>query len=165
MSINKRLLTGGKPVYDVRYRGSNGQQFKKTFQTNREAKVFEADQRQSQTNRTWINPNNSKLTFRTYSTSWLKSRLNLRVRTVELYQGLLAHQILPYFKDIEIGKLSTGSIRNWYANLLNTGLAQSTVAKAYRLLRTILNSAIEDNLIKVNPCSIKGAGVAKSPNS
>lgn len=163
MSINKRFLTSGKPVYDLRYRGSNGRQYKRTFQTSKEAKTFEADLRVSQTNGTWIDPKNSKFTMRAYSTNWLKSRLNLRIRTVELYQGLLAHQILPYFGDVELGKLSTGSIRNWYATLLNTGLAQSTVAKAYRLLRTIYNSAIEDGLVKINPCSIKGAGIAKSP--
>ena len=33
------------------------------------------------------------------------------------------------------------------------------VAKSYRLLRAILNTAVqEDELIAVNPCRIKGAG-------
>ncbi len=164
MSINKRFLSSGKPVYDLRYRGTNGRQYKKTFQTSKEAKSFEADLRVSRSNGTWIDPTKSKLTLGIYSTNWLKTRVNLRIRTVELYQGLLVHQILPYFDDVELGKITTGSIRLWYAALLqNSGLAQSTVAKAYRLLRTILNSAIEDGHIKINPCSIKGAGIAKSP--
>jgi hypothetical protein len=38
-----------------------------------------------------------------------------------------------------------------------------TVAKAYRLLRTILNAAVEDGLLVRNPCTIKGAGVERSP--
>ncbi|MFI6797170.1 hypothetical protein [Streptosporangium canum] len=33
------------------------------------------------------------------------------------------------------------------------------MAKAYRLLRGILNTAVEDDLIKKNPCRIKNAGV------
>jgi integrase len=37
------------------------------------------------------------------------------------------------------------------------------VAKAYRLLRTILNAAVEDGLLIRNPCTIKGAGVERSP--
>ena len=38
-------------------------------------------------------------------------------------------------------------------------LGASSVAKCYRLLRTILNTAVEDGLIVANPCTIKGAGV------
>lgn len=38
-----------------------------------------------------------------------------------------------------------------------------TVAKAYRLLRGILNDAVEDGLLLRNPCTIRGAGVERSP--
>ncbi|MFB9721091.1 tyrosine-type recombinase/integrase [Planobispora longispora] len=41
------------------------------------------------------------------------------------------------------------------------GPGASTVAKAYRLLRGILNTAVEDDLIKKNPCRIKNAGVER----
>ena len=33
-----------------------------------------------------------------------------------------------------------------------------TVAKAYRLLHPIMNTAVEDGLIRRNPCRIRGAG-------
>ena len=39
------------------------------------------------------------------------------------------------------------------------GPGASSVAKCYRLLRTILTTAVEDGLIVANPCSIKGAGI------
>lgn len=35
------------------------------------------------------------------------------------------------------------------------------MAKAYRLLRGILNTVVEDELIKRNPCRIKNAGVER----
>lgn len=35
------------------------------------------------------------------------------------------------------------------------------MVKAYRLLRGILNTAVEDELIKRNPCRIKNAGVER----
>jgi len=38
-----------------------------------------------------------------------------------------------------------------------------TVAKAYRLLRTICETAVADELIARNPCSVKGASVEHSP--
>jgi hypothetical protein len=36
-----------------------------------------------------------------------------------------------------------------------------TVAKAYRLLKAIFNTAVDDELIRRNPCRIKGAGQGK----
>jgi integrase len=38
-----------------------------------------------------------------------------------------------------------------------------TVAKAYRLLKAIFNPAVDDGLIRRNPCRIKGAGQQRSP--
>jgi hypothetical protein len=38
-----------------------------------------------------------------------------------------------------------------------------TVAKAYRLLKAVMNTAVEDGMIRRNPCRIKGAGQEESP--
>src|SRR6185437_6437640 len=38
-----------------------------------------------------------------------------------------------------------------------------TLAKAYRLLKAIFNTAVDDGLIRRNPCRIKGADQEKSP--
>lgn len=40
----------------------------------------------------------------------------------------------------------------------DTWVGPVTVAKAYRLLKAILNTAVDDGLIRRNPCRIKGAG-------
>jgi integrase len=51
-----------------------------------------------------------------------------------------------------------GLIRRWRKTLLDSGVSEVTAAKAYRLLRAILNTAADDGLIRRNPCRIKGAG-------
>jgi integrase len=85
-------------------------------------------------------------------------------RTVELYQSLLERQILRAIRDREIGKLNPGTVRRWYAQLVErTGHGSLTPAKSYRLLRTILNTAVADGLIARNPCAIAGAGIERSP--
>jgi integrase len=45
---------------------------------------------------------------------------------------------------------------------LDTKVSAVTVAKAYRLLKAIFNTAVDDGLIRRNPCRIKGAGQEKS---
>jgi integrase len=42
-------------------------------------------------------------------------------------------------------------------------VSEVTAAKAYRLLRAIFNTALDDGLIRRNPCRIKGAGSEHSP--
>ena len=37
------------------------------------------------------------------------------------------------------------------------------VAKAYRLLRAILNTAVDDDIVDRNPCRIRGGGDEKAP--
>ena len=47
--------------------------------------------------------------------------------------------------------------------MLSAGVAPVTAAKAYRLLKSIMATAVDDGLIRRNPCRIKGASVEKSP--
>jgi integrase len=55
-------------------------------------------------------------------------------------------------------------IREWRAKLLGNGVSVSMAAKAYRLLRAVLNTAInEDAILLKNPCRIPGADQEKAP--
>ena len=54
-------------------------------------------------------------------------------------------------------------VRRWRKKLLDSGVSEITAAKAYRLLRAVFNTALDDGLIKRNPCRIKGAGNEHSP--
>jgi integrase len=47
--------------------------------------------------------------------------------------------------------------------LLDSGVSTVSAAKAYRLLKAIMNTAVDDGLIRRNPCRIKGAAQDRSP--
>ena len=103
------------------------------------------------------------VTLEEYATPWLQNRV-LRPRTVELYQGLLDRHILPTLGAIQIGRLNPSKVREWHAGLSNAVKpGQVTVAKCYRLLRTICETAYTDEIISRNPCNLKGASVERSP--
>lgn len=59
--------------------------------------------------------------------------------------------------------ITYANVRSWRKAPLDAGLGPVTVAKSYRLLQAIMNTAVEDELIGRNPCRIKGAGVERSP--
>nr|WP_225438387.1 tyrosine-type recombinase/integrase [Candidatus Frankia nodulisporulans] len=112
----------------------------------------------------WIDPERGKVTLTDYGERWIRQRPNLRPRTVELYTGLFRRHIKPDIGGVPIGRLTTAMIREWRTNLLDNGVSVGTVAKAYRLLRAVLMTAVrEDEIIKTNPCRIPGADREHAP--
>jgi hypothetical protein len=82
----------------------------------------------------------------------------LRPRTVELHRWLLGKHIAPHLGSAPVGNLSTAAVRQWRAALLASGLSEIMAAKSYRLLRAILNTALDDDRISPrNPCRVRGA--------
>ena len=112
----------------------------------------------------WTDPERGKTKLGDYAATWIVQRPGLRVRTVDLYNWLLAKHITPYLGGVPIGKLSTPMIRKWRADLLDKGVSVSMAAKAYRLLRAILTTAVEeDKILARNPCRVRGAGEEHAP--
>lgn len=135
-----------------------------TFTTKAEAERAFAAALIDQQKGAWVAPENGRVTLTDYADGWLRSRLTsrgepLRPRVRELYRGYLDNHILPTFGSVELGQLTTARIRRWNADMLADGPGASTTAKCYRLLRSILNTAIEDHHLVSNPCTIKGGGV------
>lgn len=62
-----------------------------------------------------------------------------------------------------VAEIREPNVRQWRKDLLDAGVSAVTVAKAYRLLKAIFNTAVDDGLIRRNPCRIKGAGQEKAP--
>jgi integrase len=130
-----------------------------TYDTIDEADAAIAEARSQRRAGKWIDPRKGQVLFGPYSTEWLTMRTDLSPRTAELYEGLLRLHIVPRFGKTQLGDISTPAVREWRSTLLaGDKPGSSTVAKAYRLLRTILNTALEDRFINENPCKIKNAG-------
>jgi len=98
--------------------------------------------------------------FGVYAMLWLEER-SLRPRTREMYESQLSKWILPDFESASLNDITTSSVRSWRAGLLKTHLSENTVAKIYRLFRTVMETAVEDGLIRANPVKLKGAAKEK----
>jgi integrase len=103
-----------------------------------------------------------------YAQTWISDHV-LKPRTEELYRGLLKNHLSPTFGNVDLRDVRESDIRRWRKERLAAGPRQDrpfgpiTVAKAYRLLHTVLNTAADDRLVRRNPCRIKGAGQEDSP--
>jgi integrase len=109
----------------------------------------------------WVDPRRGQVTVRAYANAWLQQHPTLRPRTRETYRSLLDLHVLPKLGDYELGKVTTAVVRGWHGALL-LGESPGQAPKAYRLLNTIFNTAVADELVSRSPCVLKGAGVEKS---
>jgi integrase len=100
------------------------------------------------------------MTLTAYANQWLPNRLvdgePLKPRTREFYRGLLDKHILPTLGNLPVGSITPDDIRSWHAVTLTE--APALRAHAYSLLRTILNTAVTDQMLVANPATIRGAG-------
>jgi integrase len=104
----------------------------------------------------------SKQLFGSYGNEWLDSRTDLRPKTMDLYRYLFESFLEPVLGRREVGKLDARAIRQWHGILHEGTQSDVTFAKAYRLLRQILQAAVDDRLLRSNPCTLKGAAVERS---
>ncbi|WP_405395018.1 tyrosine-type recombinase/integrase [Microbispora hainanensis] len=161
---NIRKLPSGR--FQIRYPGPDGRIHagSTTYATKTDADraltLLEAQMISGE----WTDLDRGKVLLGDYARTWIKERPGLRPKTVELYTWLLERHIVPGLGEVPVGKLTTALVRSWRAALIDKGVSVSTAAKAYRLLRAVLMTAVEeDKLISQNPCRIKGADNEQTP--
>ncbi|MGZ4532749.1 MAG: tyrosine-type recombinase/integrase [Mycobacteriaceae bacterium] len=162
---NVRKLPSGR--WQARYFDASGRRHQRTFPSRGDAGRFLAGVRADLDRGGWIDPRAGQVQLREYSRVWLENRRvrghPLAPRTVERYGGVLRRHILPVLGDTELWHLTSAAVRAWYGRLTATDdLASATAAKAYRLLHAICATAVADEQLARNPCSIPGASVEAS---
>jgi integrase len=158
-----RRLPSGR--YQARYPGPDGvvRPADDTFETKTDAETWLTRKEAEILQDDWIDPDAGEVLLCDYGATWIDERPGLRPKTVTLYRYLLRKHITPYFPAMTIAQLKLATIRRWRKKLLDNGVSLVTTAKAYRLLRAIMNTAVDDGLTRRNPCRIKGAGSEDSP--
>lgn len=162
-----RKLPSGR--YQVRYSGTDGVRRTAkdtagrplTFATLGEARGYLATRQADILRGEWRSPTPeaAPTTFGEYAAIWLAER-DISQRTREHYDMLLRHHVLPTFAPAPVATIRPAAVRAWHA-ALGKSTGPTARAQSYGLLRTILNTAVTDELIDANPCRIRGAGQVK----
>ncbi|MHC5701451.1 tyrosine-type recombinase/integrase [Streptomyces tirandamycinicus] len=157
-----RKLPSGR--YQVRYLGLDGvdRPAPHTFRTKREADDWLADKQSELRAGEWTDPDAAKVSFGAYAATWITER-GISASTADLYRSLLRNHLGPTFGRVALGDITPAMVRAWRVARLDAGAGASSVAKSYALMRAVLMTAVEDRLIRRNPCRVKGASVAPTP--
>lgn len=150
--------------FRARYTGPDGVLYNAphTFDTRQDAEAWLVGERRLISGGSWVSPALRKvmrqMTLGEYAERWL-ARRDLKPRTRAHYRSLLDRQVLPDLAEVPLRALTSEAVREWHANL---DRGKPTLrAHAYGLLRTILATAVVDEKIPTNPCTIKAGGSSK----
>ena len=155
-SIQRRKTPSGGVSYDVRWRPTpDSPEQRKAFPTLESAKAYRANVEADQTRGLSFDSRSGKKKFEAYAEEWLEGR-RLGLMTRETYADTLQRHVYPTFGHLSLNRITPELVRKW-----NRPLAEripATAAKAYRILKAILATAVEDQIIPRNPCGVRGAG-------
>lgn len=169
---NVRRLPSGR--YQARYVGNDGLSHNApmTYATKADANAYLATIQSDLVRETWKAPRHARVTLGEFGRTWIDQR-PIKASTRERYRSSWNLHIDPRIGSLMIGNVSPAVVREWYADLgasLREALAgrnrgpqafgtggEASLAHAYRLLKAVMNTALEDELIPGNPCRIKGA--------
>ena len=165
---NIRKLRSGR--FQARYLGPDGieRTAPETFETKTEAGQWLSKKEAEILNDDWINPDAGKILLRDYGPTWITERPKIKPRTAQGYRRLLKNQIVPRFGgvclgDLSINEIKASHVRRWRKELVDAGMGEPTIARAYQLLKSIMNTALDDDMIRRNPCRIEGGAQNDTP--
>lgn len=166
--VERRRNAGGVS-YRARYAMPDGTRYSRSFQTKMDAEAWLSTERALIDRDEWSPPAARKAaverrereaatnTVQAFSMRYLAER-GLRPNTLRGYESLLDSRILPYFGEMPLRDVTLSEIKVWRASL--DASTESTNAAAYRLLRSLLQAAEEEELIDRAPPKIRGASSA-----
>lgn len=102
-------------------------------------------------------PEPDRTLLRDYAARWVATR-ELKPRTRAEYTKILK-PILEHFGDAELRQITSADVKAWYDGLDPT--KKTARAHAYALLRAIFTTAASDEIIRDNPCRLRGAATTK----
>lgn len=130
-----------------------------TFETKLDADTWLSLIRADITRGEW-NPSSKKpaVQFGDFGRSFI-ARGRYSDRTRYLYQTTFERDLEETFGKMPLRSIKDSDVTQWYDALDSSKPAKR--AQAYRVLRTILNAAVDADRIVRNPCRIKGAAQAE----
>jgi integrase len=166
---NIRKLPSGR--FQARYAGPDGMTYTArtaggrplTFDTRAAADAYLSRVHGDVQAGRWVSPDAPKAaappTLGEYAAAWLAGR-DLADLTRQDYTEMLRDHILPAFGATPVPAVTPAAVRAWHAALKDrTGPTRR--AHTYGLLRTIMNTAVADEVIAASPCRVRGASSVK----
>lgn len=156
-----RKLPSGR--WQASFIGPNGkrQNAPGTFRTKTDADRWLVSVEADISRGAWLNEDLGRETFGNYARAYLRDSPDVGERWEETCRRNMRLHMVDLV-DLPLIAITPPVVRSWYAKSLEGGGGKTSIAQAYRFLRTVMNAAKRDGAILANPCQIPGAGGDKA---
>jgi site-specific recombinase XerD len=141
-------------TFKARIRDRSGKQVTKTFKFKADALAWERKQLQDRESSTGGQRAHSKDTVAQWANNWLALSRHLAPGTIDTYQRDLDRYILPRIGDYRMNDVTSDDIDLMLTQLLEKGLAPSSVHRHYRTVRTMFQIAVKRGKLPANPADV-----------
>lgn len=135
----------------ARYRTPDGAHRSRTFARRVDAEKYLASIETAKVRGEWYDPARAKVTIEQWAKDWLTTRTDLRPSSLAKVESVTRMHVIPAFGKRQLGTISNAEIRAWVGSLMESGLSASTTRKCVFALRQMLDAAIADRRLTVNP--------------
>jgi integrase len=137
-------------AWEVRYRDGDNNTRRKTFRTKPEALDFQSSVRTDKHRGEFISPRRAETLLRAVAEDWFATTADLKPKTRAGYRSILDYHVLPELGSYPVGRVTPAVIKRF---LTGREVGPGTQRNILRVLSPILAHAVDDEMIRANPCA------------
>jgi integrase len=146
----------------VRWRTPSGATRSRSFERRADALAFKAEVERDLNLGAYRDPSRGKQTVGANAEVWFASHeIRLKPSTAVGYRHVLDKHVLSRWGDVPLSAVTFADADEWVASLARSGLSAQKVRHAYGLLSQVLDYAVKDRRLAVNP--VKGVALPRLP--
>lgn len=101
----------------------------------------------------YVDPALGRETVAEFARAWLDRQVQLKPSTKSMYAAVVRLHIVPRFGNLPLARIERSELSGWVAELSATGRAAATVRHVFKIMHSILQSAMLDGRIARNPAT------------
>lgn len=137
----------------VRYVDAGGEGRERLFDLKREAEDFDLACRAGVADAVKVDQGERRVMFAEYAERWCRSRASgWALETRKRIPGNIRNHLNPEFGTSAMRSMTLTDVLEWMTRRLATGTPKSSLKLYFELLKTIMNAAVTDRVIRHNPC-------------
>ncbi len=141
----------GPGKWRARYRGPDHRERSRTFTRKSDAERFLAGIETSVARGEWLDPSRSTVRVGEWAEQWLTTRTDLRETSRARLVSIVRLHVVREFGDRRLSTIGNAEVRAWVGRMSANGMSAASVRKAVFALRSMLDAAVADRRLSVNP--------------
>lgn len=147
--IRKHPVTG-KP--QVRWRDPAGREKTKSFARATDARSFRTQIEHELQRGLYVDRLQGRTPFELCAAEWLRGKIDLRRSSWCRDEIYLRNHVVGAFGRTPIATITKTNVQTWIGELQAKGLAPGTIKHCYRILRSVLDEAVDKKMLGESPC-------------